>query len=117
QYPPPAPSSPLFFVILPASSTIYPLSLHDALPIYPPVSDPSAINDVPEATLAAEPPLEPPGTRSRLCGFRVTKKPHNLDRVPGGDRKSTRLNSSHVAIAYAVFCLEEKQSQHDATGG
>ena len=43
--------------------------------IDPPVSDPSAISDVPDATLAAEPPLEPPGTRSRLCGFRVTKKP------------------------------------------
>ena len=41
----------------------------------PPVSEPRAINDVPEATLAAEPPLEPPGTRSRLCGFRVTKNP------------------------------------------
>src|SRR5690625_5744508 len=26
----------------------------------------------------------------------------------GGDRKSTRLNSSHVAISYAVFCLKQK---------
>src|SRR5207253_9902360 len=43
--------------------------------IEPPVSEPRAINDVPEATLAADPPLEPPGTRSRLCGFRVTKNP------------------------------------------
>ena len=33
------------------------------------------MSDVPEATLAAEPPLEPPGTLSRLCGFRVTKNP------------------------------------------
>src|SRR5437870_1855206 len=32
----------------------------------PPVSEPSAISDVPDATLAADPPLEPPGTRSRL---------------------------------------------------
>src|SRR5437870_11217510 len=29
-------------------------------------------------------------------------------RAPGGDRKSTRLNSSHVAISYAVFCLKKK---------
>src|SRR5207253_8814647 len=29
--------------------------------------------------------------------------------TPGGDRKSTRLNSSHVAISYAVFCLKKKK--------
>src|SRR5438067_10280274 len=32
-----------------------------------------------------------------------------LDRVP--DRKSTRLNSSHVSISYAVFCLKKKNRQ------
>src|SRR2546426_6300798 len=31
-----------------------------------------------------------------------------LDRVGGGDRKSTRLNSSHLVISYAVFCLKKK---------
>src|SRR5436305_3662960 len=30
------------------------------------------------------------------------------DRFPDGDRKSTRLNSSHVRISYAVFCLKKK---------
>src|SRR3989442_2926092 len=30
------------------------------------------------------------------------------------DRKSTRLNSSHVRISYAVFCLKKKQTPHDA---
>src|SRR5207253_11254966 len=30
------------------------------------------------------------------------------------DRKSTRLNSSHVAISYAVFCLKKKKQQHTA---
>src|SRR6266508_6882278 len=30
---------------------------------------------------------------------------------PGEDRKSTRLNSSHVAISYAVFCLQKKKQQ------
>src|SRR5690625_4513721 len=41
----------------------------------------------------------------------------NNQRVPGGDRKSTRLNSSHVAMSYAVFCLKKKKqarpSWHD----
>src|SRR5207249_12158457 len=30
-----------------------------------------------------------------------------------GDRKSTRLNSSHVSISYAVFCLKKKNKKHD----
>src|SRR3989442_4130140 len=37
---------------------------------------------------------------------------------PGGDRKSTRLNSSHVRISYAVFCLKKKMSvRYDALWG
>src|SRR3989442_10074341 len=32
-----------------------------------------------------------------------------------GDRKSTRLNSSHVRISYAVFCLKKKNKQHPST--
>src|SRR2546430_8279807 len=31
---------------------------------------------------------------------------------PGGDRKSTRLNSSHSQISYAVFCLKKKKTHH-----
>src|SRR5256885_4422170 len=34
------------------------------------------------------------------------------DLVGGGDRKSTRLNSSHLVISYAVFCLKKKKRQH-----
>src|SRR5690625_6698095 len=34
-----------------------------------------------------------------------------LSRQSGQDRKSTRLNSSHVAISYAVFCLKKKKKQ------
>src|SRR5690554_7572576 len=34
----------------------------------------------------------------------------NFDRIPLSDRKSTRLNSSHVRISYAVFCLKKKTS-------
>src|SRR6266702_7380098 len=35
-----------------------------------------------------------------------------LSRLRPGDRKSTRLNSSHVAISYAVFCLKKKRNHH-----
>src|SRR5256885_12226074 len=33
---------------------------------------------------------------------------------PQQDRKSTRLNSSHLAISYAVFCLKKKKTTHDS---
>src|SRR5256886_3594875 len=35
---------------------------------------------------------------------------------PNSDRKSTRLNSSHSQISYAVFCLKKKKAQHDSPG-
>src|SRR5690348_17527600 len=38
----------------------------------------------------------------------------NAPRKPrGGDRKSTRLNSSHPSISYAVFCLKKKRKNHN----
>src|SRR5690625_6164105 len=37
--------------------------------------------------------------------------------LDGGDRKSTRLNSSHVAISYAVFCLKKKRAPVMARAG
>src|SRR2546430_5008794 len=40
-----------------------------------------------------------------------------LDRIDRGDRKSTRLNSSHSQISYAVFCLKKKKSSHVACLG
>src|SRR5437870_7164194 len=60
------------------------LSLHDALPI--------SRSRRPAARLAL-----------RLHGERGAPRGHEA-----GDRKSTRLNSSHVAISYAVFCLKKK---------
>src|SRR5690606_41270441 len=36
----------------------------------------------------------------------------NVIAIAGADRKSTRLNSSHVKISYAVFCLKKKKKQH-----
>src|SRR3989442_10925010 len=38
-----------------------------------------------------------------------------LDRREDGDRKSTRLNSSHVRISYAVFCLKKKKNTSQNT--
>src|SRR5690606_41055452 len=37
---------------------------------------------------------------------------HYRDAMMGGDRKSTRLNSSHVKISYAVFCLKKKKTKN-----
>src|SRR5437870_9694837 len=53
-----------------------------------------------------------PGDRSeaRGGGRGVRDATGRADRL-GQDRKSTRLNSSHVAISYAVFCLKKKKSR------
>src|SRR5215208_7470774 len=61
--------------------------------------------------------------RGRRCGRRDLRR--RPPRTPDGrlrtrrgaqaDRKSTRLNSSHVAISYAVFCLKKKKKKHDRT--
>src|SRR5215469_17684858 len=52
----------------------------------------------PYTTLFRSPRRSPP---------RQTGTPHHFG--PRGDRKSTRLNSSHVEISYAVFCLKKKK--------
>src|SRR5438445_10594787 len=78
----------------PATTEIYTLSLHDALPISRPPGQRLAGDDQPR---------EP-------CGRALDQLPH----VCPGDRKSTRLNSSHANISYAVFCLKKKK--HSAWG-
>src|SRR6267378_6772533 len=72
---------PLFFFFFndTATTEIYTLSLHDALPIYPPPA--------------------PCSGSSSPASRRFTRRI---------DRKSTRLNSSHVEISYAVFCLKKQ---------
>src|SRR3989442_4483477 len=47
-----------------------------------------------------------PGGREIVAGFEI----ESLQQFHLRDRKSTRLNSSHVRISYAVFCLEKKQT-------
>src|SRR5439155_6552387 len=55
-------------------------------------------------------PLRTP--EQRLCEMACER----VSPANGGDRKSTRLNSSHVAISYAVFCLKKKKSQQPRVG-
>src|SRR2546422_6511935 len=55
------------------------------------------------------------GVAMAVCGQRVAKQRVRRDEVPpvARDRKSTRLNSSHGYISYAVFCLKKKKNtQH-----
>src|SRR3712207_7194533 len=71
-----------------ATTEIYTLSLHDALPILATISA-TQINQI----VSTVPPL-PSGRQA-------------LGRLQSLDRKSTRLNSSHANISYAVFCLKK----------
>src|SRR5690348_17494231 len=57
-----------------------------------------------------------PAVIAERMGVRVAKGPKDLREIPeyfGQDRKSTRLNSSHPSISYAVFCLKKKNTQAD----
>src|SRR3712207_7165205 len=98
-----------FFFNDTATTEIYTLSLHDALPISSsargrPTPEPLALgargvprNDRPD-------PHHP--------GFRRDRPPPCVRTVAVAgtqDRKSTRLNSSHANISYAVFCLKKKK--------
>src|SRR5438874_5149958 len=54
----------------------------------------------------------PPGQHPEQLGEQLAEPGVGKDLEPGvarGDRKSTRLNSSHVEISYAVFCLKKKK--------
>src|SRR3712207_8638619 len=55
------------------------------------------------------------GRRGREIGFRLVVAERIRPRAVGwgvGDRKSTRLNSSHANISYAVFCLKKKKKPY-----
>src|SRR2546430_8962856 len=51
------------------------------------------------------------GVALRECQHRHEKDRHGENRARDSDRKSTRLNSSHSQISYAVFCLKKKKKQ------
>src|SRR5262245_64464304 len=57
--------------------------------------------------------LAPGRVRSPACAGRAQRLPCPARSIQGSlDRKSTRLNSSHLGISYAVFCLKKKKKQH-----
>src|SRR5437667_6284102 len=84
----------LFFFNDTATTEIYTLSLHDALPI--PVRKA-------ESTLAS--------SLHRKASMPRASAACSSSRI---DRKSTRLNSSHITISYAVFCLKKKNTTTQA---
>src|SRR5690349_24246744 len=93
-----------FFFNDTATTEIYTLSLHDALPIYGPAAL-ARIRD-PALEMLQVLPVRGEGIRREL------EQPRAHDRaVVPQDRKSTRLNSSHVEISYAVFCLKKKKKK------
>src|SRR5690606_41493741 len=91
----------VFFFDYTAPTEIYTLSLHDALPIL------------------RRRTMHPTRARSRSSRRSICRparsarrpRPGTVPRRSGGDRKSTRLNSSHVKISYAVFCLKKKKAK------
>src|SRR3712207_7458418 len=88
-----------FFINDTATTEIYPLSLHDALPIY------AAVGVLVRLGHLLRRVVEREDSRPDLRDVSV-RDAERLAVV--ADRKSTRLNSSHANISYAVFCLNKK---------
>src|SRR3712207_8953321 len=98
-----------FFFNDTATTEIYTLSLHDALPIS------NRENRRIIAALASripelEPPRDEPEAPESAGETAGTAEPWSAT-----DRKSTRLNSSHANISYAVFCLKKKRMRLKTT--
>src|SRR5690348_18177918 len=99
-----------FFFNDPATTEIYTLSLHDALPI-------SAVH-LDYGNLPDSLPQDVERTLALVIREAMTNIHRHADATEAGvrftrteDRKSTRLNSSHPSISYAVFCLKKKKKQ------
>src|SRR5256885_3730436 len=82
-----------FFFNDTATTEIYTLSLHDALPISVMITNTHSVGVVRDAVIQWRVNHAQPDPRSEWWS----------------DRKSTRLNSSHLVISYAVFCLKKKK--------
>src|SRR3712207_9146537 len=95
-----------FFFNDTATTEIYTLSLHDALPISPRRRARSSASDAGRS---------PTGRRPDDLLDGVRRRPRLDAELPQRtvveDRKSTRLNSSHANISYAVFCLKKKKKE------
>src|SRR5947209_9236379 len=90
-----------------ATPEIYTLSLHDALPIY----ERTPGSQSRRLACSARRRHRIPGPKGLEFRGRENSRrsPSRLERT---DRKSTRLNSSHANISYAVFCLKKKKYGH-----
>src|SRR2546427_1087333 len=98
------PRSLLFFFFNDTATTeIYTLSLHDALPIS---RSRRTLGPGRNRARALDSEGLKPGALSQ--GFQQASRK--------GDRKSTRLNSSHSQISYAVFCLKKKKNKSSSHG-
>src|SRR3712207_8569058 len=99
-----------FFFNDTATTEIYTLSLHDALPISRPASRTDAMKVlVPVKRVVdynVKIRVKPDGSGVELNNVKMSMNP--FDEIAVEDRKSTRLNSSHANISYAVFCLKKK---------
>src|SRR5207248_5078877 len=100
-----------FFFHVPATTEIYTLSLHDALPICQILRhDRAGANH----HVVADSYRQDRRVRAEADAVAdLGRAPQILAalRRAAGDRKSTRLNSSHRTISYAVFCLKKKKKQ------
>src|SRR2546430_7110956 len=98
----------IFFFNDTATTEIYTLSLHDALPISDRLRPPGLAQScfwslrLPHLRKDYRPPLRPTISMPNCCVLFLLAIPTTRD------RKSTRLNSSHSQISYAVFCLKKK---------
>src|SRR5699024_12188660 len=95
-----------------AITTLYPLSLHDALPIYHEAeTQPGLLG---HRFIRRRGESKSPSRKIAVAVFENGRSPYGTKSCPAApaapkrDRKSTRLNSSHVSISYAVFCLKKK---------
>src|SRR5699024_12528949 len=95
-------SDSLRAVSAPAPGDVYTLSLHDALPIWP-VGRQRALRAHPAHVVGPAGRGSPAHGVAAVGGDALSVGSHRRD------RKSTRLNSSHVSTSYAVFCLNKKR--------
>src|SRR5690554_7381772 len=95
-----------FFFNDPATTEIYTLSLHDALPILH--NTPFLQGILSFQLLCTLPYRRYLEIRLMISGWGICRYTYRSFR----DRKSTRLNSSHVRISYAVFCLKKKKKKY-----
>src|SRR5690606_41170307 len=103
-----------FFFTATPTTLIYTLSLHDALPIFIKIAAAVGIgmlaqifgNPIPIPLLEGKTGSQTVAHHRQIDGALHTSE------VVVADRKSTRLNSSHVKISYAVFCLKKNKNHY-----